>query len=108
MQSKYAFLYTTFGSKESGVQFSKLLLEEKLIACANLGEAITSYYMWEGNIEESQEWPLWLKTTKNAVPNIIQKLKEHHPYDCPCLIEIPITGGYSPFLKFIEDSVVTD
>ncbi len=105
MQPKYVFLYTTFDSQEAGAKFVKHLLENNLIACANLGGAMTSYYMWEGALQESQEFPLWMKTIKNAVPEITQILKDHHPYDCPCLVEIPITDGYPPFLKFIEDAV---
>ena len=38
----------------------------------------------------------------DLVERITERVVEIHSYECPCVVSVPITGGYSPFLEWID------
>ena len=40
---------------------------------------------------------------RRLVPEVIEKVKTLHSYECPCVLELPIEQGNADFLKWIED-----
>lgn len=62
------------------------MVEQKLIACANLSPNMVSIYAWEGKIEESNECYALLKTTNEKVDACCKFLSNHHPYKVPCIM----------------------
>ncbi len=42
------------------------------------------------------------KTRKILMPKLIETVKTHHSYDCPCILELPIQGGNPEFLSWIQ------
>ena len=98
---KLCWVYMTAGSLEEAKKIGRELIEENLAACVNLIENMTSIYKWEDKLEEGQEVVMIVKTRKTLMPKLIEIVKSHHGYDCPCIIELPIQGGNPDFLKWI-------
>ncbi|UCE12382.1 MAG: divalent-cation tolerance protein CutA [Candidatus Heimdallarchaeota archaeon] len=99
----FVAVYTTFGSLSQAKKLARLLLDEKLIACANLIPNVLSIYPWKGEIEEEKEIILWCKTQDFLVEKIQSVIQESHPYDLPALAVYPIHSGSEPYLKWIAD-----
>ncbi len=95
-------IYTTFGTSQDAEAIPLTLLDERLIACANRLPDITSCYRWEGKAQQSTEYPVLLKTSEAASERLIARLNELHPYDTPCILKLPVTGGHPGFLQWIE------
>jgi periplasmic divalent cation tolerance protein len=55
----YVAIYTTFDSLKEAKEFSRLLLEKKLVSCVNLIKDVHSIYRWKGKIDETTEIILW-------------------------------------------------
>jgi periplasmic divalent cation tolerance protein len=36
------------------------------------------------------------------MPQLIKTVTEQHSYECPCILELPIEGGNTEFLRWIE------
>jgi periplasmic divalent cation tolerance protein len=98
----FYIVYVTAKDEEEGERIANRLLEERLIACANMFP-IKSSYWWKGKIEKDNEIALIMKTQKKHIANITSKVKELHSYEVPCIEFIPIKGGNPEFLKWIED-----
>ena len=98
---KFCWVYMTAGSVEEAKSIGQFLVGQNLAACVNLLENMTSIYNWEDKMEESQEVIMIAKTRKTLMPKLIEIVKSHHGYDCPCIIELPIQGGNPDFLKWI-------
>lgn len=96
---------TTFETKEDAEKTAQLLLDERLIACAQVSGPITSYYRWEGSIANSTEFTLTLKTTSKLCEQIITQLKEYHPYDLPEIVIQSSTQGSVEYVKWVESEV---
>ena len=92
----------TAGSLEEAKNIGQKLVEQNLAACVNLLENMTSIYKWEDKLEEGLEVVMIAKTRKTLMPKLIETVKSHHSYDCPCILELPIQGGNPDFLSWIE------
>jgi len=103
--SQLSLLYTTFPSKEEAIKVAHTLLEQRLIACANILGSITSLYSWEGEMQESQEVGVFLKTAPKKVYELIEVLQNLHPYDTPAILEIPIGKSSELFSKWAQEEV---
>ena len=100
---KYCWVYMTAGSLEEAKNIGQKLVEQNLAACVNLLENMTSIYKWEDKLEEGQEVVMIAKTRKTLMPKLIETVNSFHSYDCPCILELPIQGGCSDFLIWIEE-----
>ncbi len=100
----FSVLYVTHPDEETARKLSRLLLEEKLIACANLFP-IQSAYWWEGEVQTEGEWVSLLKTTSDLYPLVEQRLLKLHPYDTPCIIRTEVQANES-YERWIRESVV--
>ncbi len=100
--STYVFLYVTFPSKDSAQNIITALLQARLIACANVFPPISSYYMWKGSLEHEQEVSAILKTKSDFFNQIEDHITTHHPYDTPCIVEIPIHQISAPFAGWLD------
>ena len=97
-------IYVTAGSREEAVNIGKTLVESRLCACANvLVGGTTSIYWWEGAVTEDDEVSLILKTRDDLVDQVVEKVREIHSYDCPCVVSLPIVGGNKAFLDWIDE-----
>ncbi len=93
-------IYTTFPDRESAEKAVKKLLEEKLIACANLREH-KAFYWWEGKVEESDEVGALLKTKVELWKAVRERLKELHPYTVPAIIRFDVDNVNPEYLNWL-------
>ncbi len=95
------FCYMTAGSREEGLKIGRALVEERLAACANLLDGMTSIYRWQGAIQEDAEVVLIAKTRTELVPRLVERVRALHSYDVPCVVTLPISDGNPAFLEWI-------
>ncbi len=100
--SEVVLLYVTVPNPEEGRRLGRILVEERLAACVNLFPGMQSLYWWEGKIQEDQEAVIIVKTRKGLVPRVQNRILDLHPYSCPCILEIPVSGGYKDFMAWIK------
>ncbi|MGB9591295.1 MAG: divalent-cation tolerance protein CutA [Candidatus Kryptoniota bacterium] len=94
----------TAPSLEVARQIAHILLEKRVIACANLIPAVQSLYRWEGQIQDDQEILMIMKSRQGLLhSHIIPLVRQIHPYQLPEIISLPVTDGYAPYLEWIRD-----
>lgn len=94
----------TCGSKKEAHTIATALLQNKLIACANMFP-VSSVYTWKQNIQEDEEYAAFLKTKKSKAPQVIEEVKRMHSYEVPDIVEIPLGRGFEPFFQWISEVV---
>jgi periplasmic divalent cation tolerance protein len=99
------FIYMTAGNKAEAQKIGKALVESRLAACVNILDNMHSIYRWEEKIQQDSEVVLIAKTTDRRVSQLIDKVKSLHSYDCPCIVSLPVSDGYPPFLDWIKAQV---
>ncbi len=105
--SHHALLYVTAESREEAIAIGRELVEERVVACANVLDGMTSIFHWKDAVEQSDEAVLLLKTRQELVPRVIDRVQELHSYDCPCVIELPIRSGNPEFLQWITNETIS-
>ena len=95
-------VYITASDTAEAVSIGRDLVERRLVACANVHGPVTSIYRWQDEIQQDQETVLLAKTTLDLVERVTERVVEIHSYECPCIVSVPITGGHSLFLEWID------
>lgn len=103
-ETDYCVVLNTCPNRTTGEQIARQLVEQRLAACVNLVDRITSIYRWEDGIEEEQETLLIIKTEKTCYPSLEKTLQELHPYEVPEIIQLPITNGSTSYLEWIHQN----
>ena len=99
------FAYITTKNKTEAKKIAKVLLKEKLCACVNIFDNMNSMYWWKNKIEEANETVLIAKTTKNKFSQLSARVKQLHSYDCPCILQIPITDGNREYISWLQSNL---
>jgi periplasmic divalent cation tolerance protein len=94
-------VYSTCEDMENARRIAESLIKERLAACVNIIPSVYSIYWWKGKIEEGEEVPILVKTSK--VNETIERIKELHTYELPDIIAIPIERGFKRFLEYIVE-----
>lgn len=81
-----ALAWCPFPDVESAKDVAATLLEEKLIACANIIPGIISVFEWEGQSSTQSEVAVLFKTTEECLNRLVARLGECHPYDTPAIV----------------------
>ncbi|MGZ4864312.1 MAG: divalent-cation tolerance protein CutA [Halobacteriota archaeon] len=98
----FSDIYVTTSNLEEATLIARVIIEEKLGACANI-HPIKSMYRWRGTIEEDDEYALSLKTKTELVDKVIARVKELHSYETPCIISFLIASGWQPYLDWMHE-----
>ena len=90
---------TTTDSQAVAESIANELVSSKLAACVQIDGPIKSVYVWEDQLESSQELRLSIKTTQAKVAEIVESIKTLHNYELAQILSIPISGGNDDDLK---------
>ena len=100
--SGYVTVFVTAANKDEAEVIARTLVQERLVACANVMDGIRSYFQWEGDVQAEDEVVLLAKTRSALFSDIEDRVKELHSYDCPCIVAWPIEVGSADYLAWIE------
>lgn len=100
-------VYITHSSAEKAAELATILLQKKLIACANIIDTITSQYWWNGAIAQDSECLIIVKTVERLYSELVKEVREAHTYQVPCIIKISATAN-EEYAAFISANVKHD
>lgn len=98
-------LYVTVPDDATGDRLADALLADGLAACTNLLPAMKSKYHWRGKVETSLECVLIAKTTVPHVERCRARIETLHPYEVPCILELPVANGNPAYLSWLRGSL---
>ena len=99
-------VFITTKNKTEAKKIAKALLEERLIACANIVDKVESLFSWKGKVDQSCEVLMVIKTKQKLFSKVISKVKLLHSYETPEIIAVPIIEGSQEYLQWIEDTTL--
>ena len=104
MNDQFVIAFSTFSDKEIARKIARELVENAIVACANLVPSVESIYFWNGKVETSTEVFAIFKMTAARYSEFESRLRELHPYDVPEIIRLNIAGGSAEYLRWIDES----
>jgi periplasmic divalent cation tolerance protein len=98
------FLYVTHPDALAASELGRSLVESELAACVNVLAGMSTVYRWQGSIEEGQEAVMIVKTRADLETAARTAIICAHPYECPCVVTIPVAGGHAAYLDWVARS----
>ena len=95
-------IIVTINDRDKAVEIGRRLVEERLVACCQVTGPIRSIYRWKGNIEESDEWYMVMKTKESLYRTAQEGIRAMHPYEVPEIIAIPIRDAFDGYATWVE------
>ena len=93
---------TTLPTRQQALQLAHTLVEQRLVACAQL-HAIDSVYIWNGQVQEEPEVRLTLKAPASHYTAIETVILEQHPYDLPAIHAQRLDSVHEPYGDWIRN-----
>lgn len=93
---------TTLETRDDAAKVIRILLEEELIACGSIVPGVESIYRWKGEIEESNEVLLILKSVETRLKSLRERLLELHVYEVPEFIALSPKEVSPAYLEWLH------
>lgn len=101
MNSEVLIVYTTVADEAAAERLAERLVADGLVACVQIVPGIRSIYRWNGAVRDDREVQLVIKTTGDRFEALEAALHEHHPYDLPEIVAVPVVRGSRAYLDWI-------
>lgn len=98
---EYCMIETAFDNKNELDKVVEQLLKNKLVASCQVIES-SSKWNWKGQLEETKEFLLLMKTKKSLSNEIYQVIRNIHTYDCFEFAIFTLTSCNTEYLNWIE------
>lgn len=102
--AEHVVVMTTTDDPDEAAALARALVEARLAACVQ-AMPIASTYRWEGAVETADERLLVIKTRADRVDEVKAFLDEHHSYDTPECVVVPVVDGLAGYLAWVDESV---
>jgi periplasmic divalent cation tolerance protein len=95
---------STFPDGETARKIAHELVENAVVACANIVPSVESIYFWKEKVETSAEVLAIFKMTAARYSEFESRLRKLHPYDVPEIVRLNIAGGNPDYLRWVSES----
>ncbi|MCX8153993.1 MAG: divalent-cation tolerance protein CutA [Candidatus Bathyarchaeota archaeon] len=103
MTNDYVVVIVTTANRQEAEKIAQQLLNEKLIACANIVGPVSSFFHWAGKIENAEEYLMFMKSRRDLFGRLADTVKRLHSYEVPEIIALPIAEGAKSYLAWLAD-----
>ena len=105
MAERAVLVLVTTGARDDAERLGEALVVEHLAASCSIVPSVHSVYYWEDQLHREHEALLLVKTLESRVRAVEEFVKAHHSYELPEILQVPIEGGSSPYLNWLEKQV---
>ena len=91
-------------SDEEAVRIARTVVDERLAAAANIVPGVRSFYRWQGEVEDAREVLVIVKTQRERLEQLTERIEQLHSYEVPGIIALPVEGGHAAYLEWIAAS----
>jgi periplasmic divalent cation tolerance protein len=96
----FCLVMTTTASEAEAETLAQAIVQARLAACVQV-QAIKSFYVWNNAPCATPEWLLLIKTGAAHYPALEAFIREHHSYEVPEIVQLPITAGAADYLGWV-------
>lgn len=100
-------LCTAPASDDHAARLARGLVDARLAACVNVVPNVRSYYRWQGAVQVDDEVQLVIKTAPARLSAVQAYLAQHHPYDVPEVLALPVSGGSPSYLAWLVEQTTS-
>lgn len=103
--SDYIEIYWTCGSIDEARKVSRYLVQEHLVASAQIVPWVESISLWNGQLETTQESKVVMKTKREHYESVRKVIMDNCSYQVPEITFVSLDGGNEEYLKWVDESI---
>lgn len=96
-------VYCSCPDADTATTIARTLVDERLAACVSQLPAVRSTYRWRDTVEHAGESLLLIKTARERLPALTERLQALHPYELPEILAVEAAGGLPPYLDWVVE-----
>ena len=100
--SEFCIVLTTASDPAVVQRLIDEALGARLAACVQV-LPMMSHYSWQGQIEHASETLLLFKAKSQDYQALETLIRQHHDYEVPEILQLPVTAGLPAYLKWIRE-----
>lgn len=104
-RNELVVVLTTFPEDGDPGALSRILISEKLAACVQTYSTCRSVYEWRGQLEETVEVPVVIKTMSDCLSKLKDRISSLHPYEVPELVILETKGSSDEYRRWVSRAV---
>lgn len=105
MNNPFIEISWTSGSLDEARRISRFLVQERLVASAQIIPWIESIYMWNNQLETTQESKIVLKANLDNYKEIEKIIIENSSYEVTEIIYHDIEGGSDAYMEWMKTAI---
>lgn len=98
-------VFSTFAHEADAARVARVLVEERLVACAQLVPGARSIYRWQDEVRDEGEVVVLMKTRKQDWTALLSRLHELHPYETPECVAVRIAAGAPKYMAWLDEAL---
>ena len=95
-------VFSACDSEEQAGRIAHLLVEQRLAACVTILPGARSIYRWKGQVEDTPEWLLIIKSRRDLMDKLRAAVGKIHTYEVPELLALPVVDGSENYLAWLD------
>jgi periplasmic divalent cation tolerance protein len=107
LQNAYAIVMVTTASKQEAENIAQRLLQERLIACANIIGPVSSLFQSSGKTECAEEYLILMKSRKSLFGKLAETVKVLHSYKVPEILALPVVAASKAYLNWLDSCLTS-
>jgi periplasmic divalent cation tolerance protein len=100
--TKIVSVYAVFADAGEARRIARIIVEERLAACANILGPCRSIYRWQEALEETDEVAAIFKARGDKAEALTARIAALHSYDVPAIAVWPIESAWPAYAAWIE------
>lgn len=96
-------VWCPFGDENEAREVAGILLDEKLVACANIIPGMISLYSWQGERGEASEVGVLFKTHSSRHDELLARLVRLHSFKSPAIMAWNVSASPPTTADWLEN-----
>lgn len=89
-------------SEEEAAKLARHLVEKRVAACVTIVPGARSFYRWQGELEDTPEWLLIIKSRRDLFAALRGEIGKIHSYEVPEMLALPVVEGSESYLAWLD------
>ncbi len=91
---------TTTADRDEAERIASDLVTSGLAACVQVAGPVRSFYRWQGERRQDEEWVCLVKTTLELYGAVEAAIRRLHRYELPEVVAVPAEGS-EPYAAWV-------
>jgi len=98
-------VFVTVDTLQSARQIAKILVSEGLAACSSILQNLTSFFSWQGKLNERNEYLLLIKTKEDKLDALEERILQLSNDEVPEIISLPVSNIHKGYYDWMINAM---